>query len=111
MARRKKPENETPEQTQRRVKLETVANHASRSEKTAWNRKMDNLVALMAQLKPFQDQIIELEIKKMPILDQIKQLRDDMIKECVHPIDNLVVTHQAITCKFCNKKFGITQDE
>ena len=44
MARQRKPENETIGEARVRQLLESVANNADRSEKTSWNRKMDNMV-------------------------------------------------------------------
>ena len=50
MARRKKPENETTEQTRARRTLESIADNATRSEKVSWDRKMDNMVTLLSKL-------------------------------------------------------------
>ena len=107
MARRKKPEGETPDQTHLRQLLEVVANHATRSDKVSWERKMDNMVRLLARLRPLEDQIIELEAQKMPIVDEITLLRADMVKECVHPFQYLVVKDDHILCKFCDKRIVV----
>ena len=110
MARRKKPENETAEEAKVRQLLESVANNATRSEKTSWNRKMDNMVKLIAVLRPIEEQILELMADKMPIMDDIAALRAEMVKECVHPIDDLVYKETHIECKFCGKKVGMPSD-
>ena len=47
MARRKKPEGLTPEEQIIHSVKEAIANNANRSEKTSWNRKMDNMVKLI----------------------------------------------------------------
>ncbi len=107
MARRKTPENESAEeQRERRIK-DTIANTADRSEKTSWNRKMDNMVKLMSQINPIEDKILELQAEKQPIFDAIQELRALMVKECVHPFEYLEVKGDHVECKFCGKKVGI----
>ena len=46
----------------------------------------------------------------MPIMDEINALRSEMVKECVHPIDDLVYKETHIECKFCNGKIGVPSD-
>lgn len=111
MARQKKPEGETTEQARVRQLLEYVANNASRSEKTSWNRKMDNMVKLMAKLRPIEEQIIELTAQKMPVMDDINELRLTMVNECIHPYEYLAFKDTHVECKFCGKKIGIPAGE
>ena len=107
MARRKKPLNETEQEAEIRRQLEAVANNSSRSEKTSWNRKMNNMVKLLALLRPIEDKILELYAQKEPIFDEIQVLREVMIRECVHPYEYLIHKDDHIVCKFCNKKIGL----
>jgi hypothetical protein len=107
MARRKKPVDETADQATQRQLRETIANHASRSEKMSWDRKMDAMVKLLAKLRPIEDQILELMAQKLPIMDEIATLRQDMVRECIHPFDHLVTKEDHVLCKFCNKRIGI----
>lgn len=110
MSRRTKPENETKDQEADRQLMESVANSPSRSEKTSWNRKMDNMVKLLAKLSPIEEQIIELSAQKMPIFDDVQALRDVMVGECIHPYQYLVkVADGVVECKFCNRKVKATQ--
>jgi chorismate mutase len=104
MARKKKPENETAEQAQIRQLLESVANKSLRSEKTSWNRKMNNMVSLIALIRPLEEQILDLMAQKMPIADDVALLRIEMVKECIHPIEQLVFKDTYIECKFCTRK-------
>lgn len=104
MPRRKKPENETQEEALIRQELETIANTASRSEKTSWNRKMNNMVTLLAKLKPIEDEILELVAKKSVIFDEVQTLREVMKRECIHPFDQLVYKEDYAECKFCTRK-------
>ena len=107
MARRKSPENETEEQRTERQHLEAVANVANRSEKTAWNRKMNNMVSLLAKLRPLEDKILELIEQKQPILDDVAELRGVMVNECIHPYEYLLHEGDHVKCKFCDKSISI----
>lgn len=108
MARRRKPEDETTaEERERRIK-ETIANASTRSEKTSWNRKMDNMVGLLAKLRPIEAEILEIiKEKKLPIMDQVSLLRTTMVNECIHPYEQLVVVDDHVKCKFCERRVGI----
>lgn len=108
MARRKKPENETTDDTKVRRTLETIADAATRGEKVSWDRKMDNMVGLLAKLRPIEDQIGDLMTSKMPIMDEISALRRDMVRDCTHPYTHLIhLGNNAARCKFCEKTFAV----
>lgn len=108
MARRKKPDNETQDEAFIRRQLETIADTASRGEKVSWDRKMDNMVSLLARLKPIEDEILDLMSKKTPIMDEIAGLRKEMVRDCVHPYTHLLYRDDdTVSCKFCNKTFAI----
>lgn len=113
MARIKKPKDESPEQQEIRQLGEAIANKATRGEKTSWNRKMDNMVKLVATLEPIEDEILELiKSKKLPIMDQLTKLRQTMVKECVHPFEYISqpsTDDGIITCRFCNKKINAVE--
>ena len=104
MARRKKPTGETPEQAVERRQKESIANVANRSEKTSWNRKMENMVKLLAKIRPIEQKILNLHREKLPLLDEVHELRQTMVNECVHPFDQLIVKEDHVLCKFCNRK-------
>jgi hypothetical protein len=107
MARRKKPEGETTEQTKTRRLLESIADNATRGEKVAWDRKMNNMVTLLAKLKPIEEKILDLMAEKTPIMDEIAALRHDMVRECTHPYTHLTQMGDVVLCKFCNRKFNV----
>lgn len=104
MARMKKPEKETQDQAVERRQTENIANKATRGEKTSWYRMMDNMVKLIAKLRPIEDKLLELSAQKIPILDEIAELRAKMVKECVHPFEHLVSKDGFTECKFCGTK-------
>lgn len=107
MSRLKKPEGETPEEAKIRRTKGEVANNATRNEKVAWDRKMDKMVLLLADLQPIEDQILDLAAKKMVIVDDIQALRLEMVRECVHPFTHLVYHNEYVVCKFCDRKFVV----
>lgn len=108
MARRKKPENETHEQAKQRLLFESVANHANRSEKTAWKRKLANMDKLLEKLHPIEEKILTIIAEeKQPILDEIADLRSIMVKDCVHPYEHLVEKDGYVECKFCGRKIKV----
>ncbi len=108
MARRKKADNETPEMAAERNLFESIANHANRSEKTAWKRKLTNMAKLVDDLKPIEDKILTImKDEKQPILDKVHALRQEMVKECIHPYEHLVQKDGYVECKFCNKKIRV----
>lgn len=112
MSRKKKPEGETPEQARIRRAIETISNAASRSEKVSWDRKMDNMVKLLARLRPIEEKIIALMAQKQPIFDEIAALRKEMVDNCTHPAAHLLAKEteegKIIQCKFCFRIFRPT---
>ena len=107
MARLKKPDGETSEEAQIRHAKEQVANNATRNEKVSWDRKMDNMVSILAELQPIEDAILDLQAKKMPIIDKVQALRNEMTSACVHPYTHLTYHDDHVVCKFCERKFNI----
>lgn len=107
MARMKKPENETPEEAAIRHVMETISSVATRNEKVSWNRKMDSLQDLLDQIRPIEDKIIDLLASKQPIMDEMQEIRKEMVKDCVHPYTHLIHKDDHVVCKFCNKKFVV----
>jgi len=109
MARRKKPNDETAAQAAERNLFESIANHANRSEKTSWKRKMSNMEALIVKLKPIEEKILDIMLnEKQPLLDDIAKLRKTMVQECIHPYEQLVQKDGFVECKFCNRKIRAT---
>jgi ubiquitin C-terminal hydrolase len=110
MARRKAAENETPEQTEQRRVRESIANHASRSEKVSWERQYKNMSAILEnELTPVETQILDLMAKKNEIFDRIITIRNELVSDCIHPFEQLVQLDGAnqYHCKFCDKRVMI----
>lgn len=104
MAIKRKEYNETDLQKHERLAKESIANHATRSEKTAWGRKQLNLEKMIREeVRPIEEKILDLQHQLRPFYDQIQQMRQEMVESCVHPYDMLVAHDNAVTCKFCGK--------
>ena len=67
---------------------------------------MDNMVKLLAQLQPIEDQLLLLQSQKTPIFDNIQILRQQMVNECIHPYEYLIIKTGYVECKFCNHKLA-----
>jgi len=107
--RMKKPENESPEDAKIRQQKEFIANTSTRSEKTAWNRKYNNITKLIdGELSAIEDEYLVLFFKREKALDKVAKLRSAMVDECVHPFDQLIHKTTFVECKFCNRKIGIS---
>lgn len=107
MARNKIPENETEAEAVDRIAFETISNFANRSEKTSWKRKRDNIELLIEQLRPIEQRILDITAEKLPILDQIATIRNEMVETCIHPLEDLTMYEDHIVCKFCERKMSI----
>lgn len=120
MARRKAPANETNEEMEIRKEREEISNHATRSEKVSWERQYGNMQKLLTdKLQPIENKILDLIGQKNKVFDEIVVLRDELIRDCIHPFEHVVedplvegvvttVGHSGIyTCKFCNKKVAL----
>lgn len=111
MAKRKHPESATPAELLELKLKDTVANHATRSEKTAWQRQHDNLTKLVRKLEPIEDKMLALITEKTKIIDELMVLRSEMVQSCVHPFEHLIVHDHAVVCKFCEKRMVVQVNE
>lgn len=122
MARRKAPENETQAEMEVRKAREDISNHATRSEKVSWERQYGNMQKLLTEkLQPIEDQILELIGKKNEVFDEIVVLRDELIRDCIHPFEHVTglpvnanasmggvqISTGTYVCTFCNKKVAL----
>lgn len=99
--------NETAEQRTERLFKESVANHATRSEKTAWARKRTNLENFVRmKVNPIEEHIRDTQASLVPLYDEVKNMRKEMVDSCIHPFNMLVVDGDYCICRFCNKKLA-----
>lgn len=92
---------------QKKRELEEVSRYSDKNEKLSWKRKMKKMEGLIEKLQPYEEQILKIILKKQPIMDAIDELRNKMVKECVHPIEYLSHQGDHVLCKFCNSKIKV----
>jgi hypothetical protein len=83
--------------------IDTIAGYSQNDEKLAWRRKKKKLEGLIEEIKPIEEKILDLYEEKQPIMDKIAELRQLMVRECIHPKDYLVHKGTHVECKFCDK--------
>lgn len=110
MAKRKRPEDVSPEELALHKEKDFIANHATRSEKTAWQRQYENLSKLVRKLEPIEDKLMALIADKSKILDEVFVLRKELVESCIHPFDDLIKHDGALICKFCEKRMAVPND-
>lgn len=111
MAKRKIPQDLTPEQMQEYKTKDTISNHATRSEKTSWERQFGNLEKLVKKLEPIEDKLMSLMSEKSTIIDELMALRRTLVEHCIHPFDQLVAHDGFTICKFCERKLVSSNGE
>jgi hypothetical protein len=99
----------TEEQKQKHKQI--IANARNKNEKLSFNRKIKKLEELIEAIKPIEEEILQLFLKKQPLFDEITEIRNEMALECVHPMDYLVHKEDHIICKFCDAKISIPKLE
>jgi small-conductance mechanosensitive channel len=87
--------------------LEAVSNHRNKNEKLSFNRKIKKLEELVEAVKPLEEEILKLFLQKQPLMDEISELRNEMVKECIHPLNYLIHKGDHILCKFCDAKISL----
>ena len=89
------------------MNIKAINNQFTQLDKSNWQRRYDKLQSLVDDVNKLADEIITIEAKKIPLLDEIASLRELMHHECVHPKDHLVEHSDYAECKFCNRKFTV----
>lgn len=90
-----------------RIEINAINMMALKNEKLKWNRLHERMTKLLESIKPIEDEILKLYNDKIPIMDDITNLRIEMVATCVHPKDMLVHNGDHILCKFCDTKLSI----
>lgn len=90
-------------------KVRTLNGQYSQLDRANWQRRYDKIQTLIVKVNDIADKITELEVSKMPILDEITIIRESLVAECVHPREYLIVEDEIYHCKFCNRKFAISK--
>ena len=107
MSQQRKNPNETADERTERLFKETVSNHATRSEKTAWARKQANLAKFVqTNVNPIEEGIRDRQALLLPEYDKANTMRAEMVESCIHPFEQLVIDGDYALCRFCNKRLA-----
>ncbi len=87
--------------------LDAIAALAPKAEKLAWKRKEKKMQGFIEDIGKIEDQILELVKAKMPLDDEISELREVMVKDCIHQKSDLTHVGTHVICKFCERKLSI----
>jgi len=90
-------------------KLEKLKSNFEKAEILAWKRKQKKMQELIdGKLEDIQSKILDLFLARQPILDEITDIRTEMVSTCIHPEEMLIEQdNDVILCKFCNKQLKI----
>ena len=101
-------------------KLEKLKSNFEKAEILAWKRKQKKMQELIdGKLEDIQSKILvsfdsnsnsilDLFLARQPILDEISDIRTEMVSTCIHPEEMLIEQdNDVILCKFCNKQLKI----
>lgn len=98
--------NKTEEEIQ--SDLNSISSGKNKNERLSWKRKYDKLQEMITnEIKPLEDLILQMLEKKMQALDRLAELRKQMVKECIHPKNNLIHKENHVECKFCTAKLSL----
>lgn len=89
-----------------------VSGFSPKNDRMAWKRRHDAMQELIAKLSVVEDKILEIiKEEKLPLMDQVTELRKKMLKGCIHPKEYLIVSDDGVvTCKFCNSRLRCKHD-
>lgn len=88
-----------------------ISSKLENSDKVFFNRKNIELKEKLAELEVLIIEVNEIELRKIPILDEIKAIRDSIVHRCTHPKEYLVQEAENIfICSFCDIKLNIIVD-
>lgn len=88
--------------------LTIIASVKNKNERLSWKRKYDRLQEMIDnEIRPLEDLLLKTLEKKLSAMDRIEELRKQMIKECIHPKNNLIHKGDHVLCKFCNANISL----
>lgn len=94
------------DEAQAQLELEEIAKIADKNQRLSWRRKRKRMDDLLEKIKPIEEKILALIMEKQPIMDEVEDVRQKMVKECIHPKEDLVHYGTHLHCKFCNRKLS-----
>lgn len=73
----------------------------------SWDSEVKVLETLVEKANELSDNLLLLREAQLLKIEEIMQLREVMVKDCIHPADHLVHFGTHIRCKFCETKLSI----
>lgn len=89
-----------------------INSNIDKHKKIYWVRKHDRIKKLIEQINKIEDEINDIIIKeKLPLMDSIEKLRTELVNDCIHPKEFLVIqNNNKVLCKFCNRKLILPEN-
>jgi hypothetical protein len=88
--------------------FDIVVKYVSHNERVAWKRRHKNFSKkILSEVTPIEDEILELTMKKMFIMDELEEDRQNLIASCVHPKEFLRLRENHVYCIFCDTKITV----
>lgn len=103
-------EDVNTQEDSKKIKDDIMAVHMfkDKNERLAWKRKYDKMQEVFVRLEEVEDKILEIiKNEKLPISNEIEEMRIELSRTCVHPKEFLVHKETHIECKFCGNKISI----
>ena len=97
------------DEKKQKKQLSAISNFRNKNEKASWMRKKRNLETLVEELTPLEEELRTITQTKEEIIDKINAIRDEMIVECIHPLDYLVHHGTHVVCRFCETKLRMVE--
>lgn len=104
-------EVEVPVNEEYEDQLTAISKNKHKNERLSWKRKFDKMQLIIAEIQPIEAAILKLSLEKDKVVNQITELRHQMVKECIHPRDHLIHMGSYISCKFCNVNLSLPKPE
>jgi len=88
--------------------FDIVVKNPSHNENVAWKRRLKNFQKkIKTEITPIEDEILELNMKKMHIMDSLEEDRQNLVASCVHPREFLHLREDYVYCEFCTAKLRV----
>lgn len=88
--------------------IDYIYSISEKDKRVSWKRKHDKIQEHLNELEIIENKILDIVVtEKQPLMDKINILRNDMMQNCTHPKQYLVVYDDYVECKFCNTKISV----
>ena len=93
---------------QKQQDINTIAAVKNKNERLSWKRKHEKLTEMIEnEIRPLEELMLKTLEQKMKAVDRMDELRKQMVKECIHPKEQLIHKGTYVECKFCDCKLSL----